>query len=88
MILVNLFVNNSSGYELFDTKSKVIDFNPTNMDEIRKYIINYLPDYLKSHFYSIFIINKSEKTNINVYFEYNKNIIRDLKINRVLNKRR
>jgi hypothetical protein len=85
MILVNLFMNNSSDYELFDTRFKVVYFNPINMDEIRKYIINYLPNYLKNQFYSISIIHKNEKTNINVYFEYNKNIIRDLKINRVLN---
>ena len=85
MILVNLFMNNSSNYELFDTRFKVVDFNPMNMDKVRMYIINYLPIYLKNHFYSISIVHKNKKTNINVYFEYNKNIIRDLKINKVLN---
>ena len=85
MILVNLFMNNSSNYELFDTRFKLVDFNSINMDEIRMYIINYLPKYLKNQFYSISIVHKNEKTNINVYFEYNKNIIRDLKINKVIN---
>jgi hypothetical protein len=85
MILVNLFINNSSDYELFDTRFKVIDFHPMNMDKVRMYILNYLPNYLKNQFYSISIVDKNDKTNINVYFEYNKNIIRDLKINRVLN---
>lgn len=85
MILVNLFMYNSSDYELFDSRFKVIDFNPMNMDKVRMYIFNYLPNYLKDQLYSISIVDKNDKTNINVYFEYNKNIIRDLKINRVLN---
>lgn len=51
MILVNLFMNNSSNYELFDTRFKLVDFNNyMNMDEVRMYIINYLPKYLKISF--------------------------------------
>lgn len=85
MILVNLFMHNSKDHEVFDTRIKDVDFSPLNMDKVRMFIISYLPNYLVSHFYSISVVRKNKKTNINVHFEYNKDIVRDLNISKVLN---
>lgn len=86
MILINLFIDNSVEYELFDSRvPNDLKINTPNMDEIRKYIIGYLPKHLKEQYYSISVVIENNIININVFFEYNKNIIRDLKITKVLN---
>lgn len=86
MILINLFIDNSVEYELFDSRvPNDLKIDTPNMDEIRKYIIGYLPKHLKEQYYSISTVIENNIININVYFDYNKNIIRDLKITKVLN---
>lgn len=85
MILINLFINTGKDNELFATDIKSIDFNPLNMDKIRYFIIKYLPKNLTDKFYNISIVNKNKKTTIGIYFEYNIDMIRELKINKLLN---
>lgn len=86
MILINLFIDNSVEYELFDSRvPNDLKIDTPNMDEIRKYIIGYLPKHLKEQYYSISAVIENNIININVFFEYNKNILRDLKITKVLN---
>lgn len=86
MILINLFIDNSVEYELFDSRvPNDLKIDTPNMDEIRKYIIGYLPKHLSEQYYSISTVIENNIININVFFEYNKNILRDLKITKVLN---
>lgn len=91
-MLVNMFINSKSEnvgrFHLFKKitiDDKYLSVSPFNMDLIRMELIHHIPPLLKGNTYSISVNNKLHKTNIDVYFEYNKDIIRDLKIDKVLN---
>jgi hypothetical protein len=88
MMKVNFLISENESYQIFHDSGLIQRANelyPLNMDDIRIFIIDYIPEYLKDEKYRISLSRKSDITKINVYFEYNKYITRDLKIKKVLN---
>lgn len=64
--------NNSIGY-------------PMNISSVRTFLFGFLPPKFKDIPYRVAIDNKSEIV-IEVYFDYDLNLLRDYKINSIINK--
>lgn len=58
--------------------------NLLNMDNTRRFVFEYLPEKLKDIEYEILLIEKNNILNINVIFNYNKEIVRNTKINMII----
>lgn len=87
MVNINFFITDGYASEMFHEKF-INSFNTEeylNMDNVRFFLIDYIPDHLKGEEYRIRISEKYTIVTIDVYFEYNKYIARDLKIKKILN---
>lgn len=88
MIRIRLFVADKDNNVYNEFHNDIIklegDHNALNMDNAKMFIIKYLPDYLKSEYYRLSLSSKNSVENIDVYFDYNKYITRDLRIKKVL----
>lgn len=79
--------NSSNDSELFKTDYITYDTSNLNIDNIRFFLINLFDENFMNTQYKIKINQKIEgtrKTIISVFFEPNKNIKRNLQINKVL----
>ena len=91
MMKINFFISDNESYQIFHNSGLIQIPNDLysdwylNMDDIRMFIIDYIPEDLKDEKYRISLSRKSDITNIDIYFDYNKYITRDLKIKKVLN---
>jgi hypothetical protein len=97
-VKVNFLILDNDTYQLLYTNKFTIDetknFYPYfNMDKIRMFVIDCIPDYLKDIKYRISLrkedsfnnlINSENNLDINVYFDRDKHIIRDMKIKKIL----
>jgi hypothetical protein len=91
MIKINFLILDNESYQVFyesgliqRPKDLYSDWH-LNMDDIRMFIIGYIPEDLKDEKYRISLSRRSDIINIDVYFDYSKYITRDLKIKKVLN---
>jgi hypothetical protein len=91
MIKINFLISDNISYQIFHNsglikmpKNLYSDWY-LNMDDIRIFIIDYIPEDLKDEKYTISLSRKSDITNIDVYFDHNKYITRDIKIKKLLN---
>jgi hypothetical protein len=87
MIKINFLISDNESYQVFHNSGLIQGPKDIylNMDDIRMFIIGYIPEDLKGEKYRISLSRRSDITNIDVYFDYNKYITRDLKIKKVLN---
>ena len=78
--------NNSNSYELFMSEETDVDeFNIQNIDLTRMMIIDYFKvREIDLDEYKIQVYEKDNMKIINIYFDHDKSIDRELKLNKIL----
>lgn len=84
---LNLYIQkniNSDEYEIFKTDYVLYDTSVLNIENMRMFLINYFKGEFDNTEYKIKILKEGNKTVVNVFFNYETYIKRDLQINKIL----
>lgn len=88
MINIELYIESckdSNNHILFSQNSiNKYHKNLLNMDNARFFILDYLPEKLKDIEYKIILLEKNNILNIKVIFDYNKEMVRNSKIRKII----